>query len=281
MSCNQGFLCLVYPLREISQWFTISISYVCGGHEILLGTMDGTRHILIVDDDREIRALLSHFLEHHGYRVSVAPNGATMMQLLGKARIDLVILDIMLPGEDGLSLCRRLRVSGTLPIIMLTAVGGETDRVVGLEMGADDYLPKPFSTRELLARIRAVLRRSAMPAPGSPSGTGRVFEFAGWRLDVTRRRLYSPAKALVDLRAAEFDLLLALVERPQHVLTRDQLLDLARGRTATAFDRSIDVHISRLRHRLEVDPKEPELIKTVRSGGYVFAAPVTLNGAAW
>ena len=138
--------------------------------------MDGTRHILIVDDDREIRALLSHFLEHHGYRVSVAPNGATMMQLLGKARIDLVILDIMLPGEDGLSLCRRLRVSGTLPIIMLTAVGGETDRVVGLEMGADDYLPKPFSTRELLARIRAVLRRSAMPAPGSPSGTGRVFE---------------------------------------------------------------------------------------------------------
>ena len=243
--------------------------------------MDGTRHILVVDDDRELRTLLSNFLTEHGYRVSVAPNGAAMMQTLRAARIDLVILDIMLPGEDGLSLCRRLRASGTLPIIMLTAVGSETDRVVGLEMGADDYLPKPFNTRELLARVRAVLRRSAMPALGSAAGTGRVFEFAGWRLDVTRRRLHSPAKALVDLRPAEFDLLVALVERPQHVLTRDQLLDLARGRGSAAFDRSIDVLISRLRRRIEVDPKEPELIHTVRSGGYVFTAPVTLNGAAW
>jgi len=164
---------------------------------------------------------------------------------------------------------------------MLTAMGTEMDRVIGLEVGADDYLSKPFSARELLARVRAVLRRSAIPAPGSAAGTSRVFEFAGWRLDVTRRQLYSSAGALVDLRAAEFDLLLALVERPTHVLTRDQLLDLARGRTATAFDRSIDVHISRLRHRIEVDPKEPKLIKTVRTGGYVFAVPVTLNGAPW
>lgn len=236
---------------------------------------------MVVDDDREIRALVSNFLARNGYRVSAAANGAAMMQTLSAARIDLVILDIMLPGEDGLSLCRRLRVNGTMPIIMLTAIGEETDRVVGLEMGADDYLTKPFGTRELLARVRAVLRRSAMPAPGSATGSGRIFEFAGWRLDVTRRQLHSPAKALVDLRAAEFDLLLALVERPHHVLTRDQLLDLARGRGATAFDRSIDVHISRLRHRLEADPKEPELIKTVRSGGYVFAVPVTLNGAPW
>jgi two-component system, OmpR family, response regulator len=243
--------------------------------------MDGVKHILVVDDDIEIRGLLSDFLARNGYRVTVAPNGAAMMQTLGFARIDLVILDIMMPGEDGLSLCRRLRANGTMPIIMLTAASGEADRIVGLEMGADDYLPKPFSTRELLARVRAVLRRSAMPVPGSPAGTRRVFEFAGWRLDVTRRQLYSPAKALVDLRAAEFDLLLALVERPNHVLARDQLLDLARGRGATAFDRSIDVHISRLRHRIEVDPKEPDLIKTVRSEGYVFAAPVTLNGAAW
>ena len=244
--------------------------------------MDGSRHILVVDDDKEIRALLSDFLARSGYRVSVAQNGAAMMQTLGAARIDLVILDIMMPGEDGLSLCRRLRVAGTVPIIMLTAMGTEMDRVVGLEMGADDYLSKPFSARELLARVRAVLRRSAMPAPGSAAGTGRVFEFAGWRLDVTRRQLHSPAGALVDLRAAEFDLLLAFVERPSQVLTRDQLLDLARGRAATAFDRSIDVHISRLRHRIEVDPKEPKLIKTVRPGGYVFAAPVTLNGApAW
>jgi two-component system, OmpR family, response regulator len=204
-----------------------------------------------------------------------------MMQTLGAARVDLAILDIMVPGEDGLSLCRRLRVGGTMPIIMLTAMGDEMDRVLGLEMGADDYLAKPFSTRELLARIRAVLRRSVMPAPGSAAGTGRVFEFAGWRLDVTRRQLHSPAGAFVDLRAAEFDLLLALVERPSHVLTRDQLLDLARGRAATGFDRSIDVHVSRLRHRIEVDPKEPKLIKTVRAGGYVFAAPVTLNGVAW
>ena len=243
--------------------------------------MNGTPHILLVDDDRDIRTLLSDFLKGCGYRVSVAQNGAAMTQTLADARIDLIILDIMMPGEDGLSLCRRLRVNGTVPIIMLTAMGDEIDRVVGLEMGADDYLTKPFGNRELLARVRAVLRRSSMPAPGSGSGTGRIFEFAGWRLDVTRRRLYSPEKALVDLRAAEFDLLLALVERPQHVLTRDQLLDLARGRAAVAFDRSIDVHVSRLRHRLEADPKEPELIKTVRSGGYVFAAPVTLNGAAW
>ena len=195
--------------------------------------------------------------------------------------IDLIVLDIMMPGEDGLSLCRRLRAAGKIPIIMLTAMGTEMDRVVGLEMGADDYLAKPFSTRELLARVRAVLRRSAMPAPGSAVGTGRVFEFAGWRLDVTRRQLHSPANALVDLRAAEFDLLLALVERPSHVLARNQLLDLARGRSATPFDRSIDVHISRLRYRIEVDPKEPKLIKTVRTGGYVFAAPVTLNGGVW
>jgi len=243
--------------------------------------MNGTQHILVVDDDREIRTLLSEFLTRSGYRVSVAQNGAAMMQTLADARIDLIILDIMMPGEEGLSLCRRLRVNGVMPIIMLTAMGDEIDRVLGLEMGADDYLAKPFGNRELLARVRAVLRRSSMPVPGSASGTGRVFEFAGWRLDVTRRQLFSPAKALVDLRAAEFDLLLALVERPQHVLTRDQLLDLARGRAAIAFDRSIDVHISRLRHRLEADPKEPELIKTVRSGGYVFAAPVTLNGAAW
>ena len=248
---------------------------------MLPGVMDGSRHILVVDDDKELRALVSTFLERNGYRVSVAQNGAAMMQTLAAARVDLVILDVMMPGEDGLSLCRRLRVTGAMPIIMLTAMGRETDRVVGLEMGADDYLPKPFSTRELLARVRAVLRRSAMPAPGSAAGTGRVFEFAGWRLDVTRRQFHSPAKALVDLRAAEFDLLLALVERPNHVLTRDQLLDLARGRAANAFDRSIDVHISRLRHRIETDPKEPELIKTVRTGGYVFAAPSTLNGADW
>ncbi len=243
--------------------------------------MDTTRHILIVDDDGELRALLSDFLTRHDYRVSVAQNGAAMFQTLKAARIDLIVLDIMMPGEDGLSLCRRLRANGAMPIILLTAVDGETERIIGLEMGADDYVTKPFSARELLARIRAVLRRSAMPAPGSAAGTGRVFEFAGWRLDVMRRQLQSPERVLIDLRSAEFDLLLAFVERPNHVLTRDQLLDLARGRASTAFDRSIDLLVSRLRRRLEADPKEPELIKTVRSEGYVFTASVTLNGGAW
>jgi len=246
-----------------------------------LDTMEVTQHILIVDDDREIRSLLSDSLTSSGYRVSVAANGAAMMQTLSAARIDLIVLDITMPGEDGLSICRRLRATGTVPIIMLTSMSGEVDRIIGLEVGADDYLPKPFSTRELLARIRAVLRRTAMAPPGSPPGSKRIFEFAGWRLDATRRQLHSPANALVDLRTAEFDLLLALVERPEHVLTRDQLLDLARGRAASAFDRSIDVHISRLRYRIEADPKRPELIQTVRSGGYTFSAPVTMNGAAW
>lgn len=185
---------------------------------------------------------------------------------------------VMMPGEDGLSVCRRLRANGTIPIIMLTAKGSEFDRVAGLEIGADDYLS---SIHELLARVRAVLRRTAMPLQGSPAGARRVFEFAGWRLDVSRRELRSPANALVDLRAAEFDVLLALVEHPQRVLTRDQLLDLARGRATTTLDRTIDLYISWLRHRLEADPKEPALIKTMRSEGYIFTADVTLNGAPW
>jgi two-component system, OmpR family, response regulator len=220
--------------------------------------MDASPHILIVDDDRDICALVSKFLAEYGYRVSAAASGDAMRQTLATAHIDLVVLDIMLPGKDGLSLCRELRADGRLPIIMLTAIGSETDRVVGLEMGADDYLAKPFGPRELLARIRAVLRRTAIPFSGSELDRARVFEFAGWRLDAARRQLHSPAGALVDLRAAEFD--------------------LARGRATTPFDRSIDVHISRLRKRIEDDPKEPAIIKTVRSGGYVFAAPVTVEG---
>jgi two-component system OmpR family response regulator len=243
--------------------------------------MDASRHVLIVDDDGELLDLLSAFLRASGFRVSTAENGTAMMQTLNTARIDLIVLDIKMPGEDGLSLCRRLRPTSQIPIIMLTAFGSETDRVVGLEIGADDYVPKPFSTRELLARIRAVLRRTTVPRPGPPSASAaRVFEFAGWKLDVGRRQLRSPQNALVDLKTAEFELLLALVERPQHVLTREQLLDLARRRAPEAFDRSIDVSISRLRNRIETDPKDPELIKTVRSEGYVFAAPVTLNRSA-
>ena len=243
-----------------------------------LSSMKPTPHLLVVDDDAEICSLLSKFLAQYGYRVSVAGNGDAMMQTLENGRIDLIVLDIMLPGRDGLCLCRELRLRGKIPIIMLTALDGEADRIVGLEMGADDYLVKPFGPRELLARIRAVLRRAATPLPGSPEGVPQAFEFLGWHLDVARRQLYSPAGALVDLRTAEFDILLALVERPQRVLTRDQLLDIARGRATTPFDRSIDVHISRLRRRLERDPKGPAMIKTVRNSGYLFAAPVSQTG---
>ena len=238
-----------------------------------------TPHLLIVDDDRDIRDLLTKFFVQHGYRVSVAAEGRAMQQVLQAARIDLIVLDVMLPGEDGLSLCRRLRADSAIPIIMLTAKGEDTDRIVGLEMGADDYLPKDFNPRELLSRVRAVLRRTANLPAKEPPAASRVLEFHGWRLVLTRRQLLSPAGALVPLRSGEYEILLALVERPQRVLTRDQLLDLAHGRAANLFDRSIDVQISRLRRKIEADPKEPQFIKTVRSGGYVFSAVVTATGA--
>jgi two-component system OmpR family response regulator len=231
-------------------------------------------HLLIVDDDKELCSLLSKFLSRHGYRVSVAHNGGEMASILEASRVNLVILDLMLPGEDGLVLCRRLRATSTLPIIMLTAIGDETDRIIGLEMGADDYLAKVPNPRELLARVRAVLRRAGPPNARASVDQKRILEFAGWRLDVTHRQLFSAKNALVPLRAGEFDLLLALAERPQRVLSRDQLLDLSRGRSANVFDRSIDVQISRLRRKIEPDPKEPTLIKTVRSGGYILAANV-------
>ena len=235
-------------------------------------------HLLVVDDDREIRDLLARFLCKHGYRIETAADGREMFAALGAGRFDLLVLDLMLPGEDGLSLCRRVRADSDLPIIMLTAVGEETDRIVGLEMGADDYLAKPFSPRELLARIRAVLRR-ANETHRRPAGdrSGR-FEFHGWTLDTARRCLHAPDGAPVDLTAGEFGLLLALVEHPGRVLTRDQLLDLTRGREAGPFDRSVDIQVSRLRRKIEDDPKRPALIKTVRSGGYVFAGTVRESG---
>ncbi len=236
-------------------------------------------HLLIVDDDREICALLTKFMVRHGYRASSAGDGPAMMKALEAARIDLVVLDLMLPGEDGLSLCRRIRAVSTLPIIMLTAVGEETDRIIGLEMGADDYLAKPFNPRELLARIKAVLRRAGA-ARAATSPAGRVLAFYGWRLDTARRQLFSPEDVLVPLRAGEYDLLLAFLDHPQRVLSRDQLLDLARGRNASAFDRSVDVQVSRLRRKIEPDPAEPRLIQTVRGGGYIFSAVVEANGAA-
>ena len=233
-------------------------------------------HILVVDDDREIRDLLARYLGNHGYRVRVAADGREMRQALDDWSIDLIVLDLMLPGEDGLSLCRRLRADSTIPVIMLTAMGEETDRIVGLEMGADDYVAKPFNPRELLARIKAVLRRAEGGHAGRPGETGRpnVLVFAGWRFDLDRRELVSPQDVLVPLSAGEYELLAAFTTHPQRVLSRDQLLDLARGREAQPFDRAIDVQVSRLRRKIEGDPGNPTLIKTVRGGGYIFTPTI-------
>jgi two-component system OmpR family response regulator len=239
-----------------------------------MAAADRSTHVLIVDDDREIRELLSRFLDRNGLRVSLARDWREMDKILRDSRIDLVVLDLMLPGKDGLAICRELRASSAVPVIMLTAMGETTDRIVGLEVGADDYITKPFEPRELLARIRAVLRRRDTPGAVVPTGAG-VYQFAGWRLDPSRHRLTSPDGTVVSLSGGEFDLLQAFVERPGRVLTREQLLDLARGRAAVPFDRSIDVQVSRLRHKIEANPQLPELIVTVRGGGYVFTADVT------
>src|SRR5688572_17471740 len=235
-------------------------------------TMDISPHILVVDDDREIRNLVAKFLTRHGCRVTTVADGKEMRRALADRRIDLVVLDLMLPGEDGLSLCRRLRAESDLPVIMLTAMREDIDRILGLELGADDYLPKPFNPRELLARIRAVLRRTAAV---SPRGEGNAtLRFAGWRLEPAGRRLVGPDGREAELTGGEFDLLLALAERPGRVLSREQLLDLTRGRETAPFDRSVDSQVSRLRRKIEPNPSRPALIKTVRSGGYVFTPVV-------
>lgn len=235
----------------------------------------GSPHILVVDDHSEIRDLLKRFLEQHGMRVSCARDGKEMKRLLDEREFDLLVLDLMMPGEDGLTLCRELRVKSRLPIIMLTAMGEETDRIIGLEMGADDYLSKPFNPRELLARIKAVMRRTQAESLPAPETLTRDLRFDRWLLDVNRRELVDEEGVGMSLSTAEFDLLKVFLERPQRVLSRDQLLDLARGREAVAFDRAIDTLVSRLRRKLERDPKNPELIKTIWGGGYLFAADVT------
>jgi two-component system OmpR family response regulator len=235
--------------------------------------MERVPHLLIVDDDAEIRNLLSTLLTRRGYKVTTARDDQEMRHVLSSSRIDLLILDIMLPGKDGLTICRELRASRATPIILLTARADPVDRVVGLEMGADDYLPKPFDFRELEARIRAVLRRPPNDLRDLSNITS-TFVFAGWKLDSRQRQLLSPEGTVVDLTSGEFELLLVFVERPHRVLSRDQLMDLTRGRDATPFDRSIDLQISRLRRKIEGDPKEPELIKTVRNEGYLFTAVV-------
>jgi two-component system OmpR family response regulator len=233
-------------------------------------------HILVVDDDAEIRSLLREYLQKHGYRVTVVADGKAMQAALATARPDLVVLDLMLPGEDGFSLCRTLRARSSLPVIMLTARGEETDRIVGLEMGADDYLAKPFSPRELLARIRSVLRRARSLPDNLAPETVSALRFGGWTLDAATRNLTAPDGVIVPLSGTEYKLLRIFLAHPNRVLTRDQLIELMRSRDAEAFDRSIDVQVSRLRHRLREDAREPALIKTVRSQGYVLAAHVEI-----
>jgi two-component system OmpR family response regulator len=229
-------------------------------------------NILIVDDDSEIRRLLADFLTESGFRVTTAADGRRLREILSKAKIDLIVLDLMLPGKNGLDLCRQLRTSSTTPIIMLTAKGSETDRIVGLELGADDYLAKPFNPRELLARIKAVLRRSHGQAENSREG--RHLTFDGWTLDTLRRELHNPDGVIVDLSGGEYDLLLTFAEAPQRVLSRDHLLDLTRNRTPSGFDRTIDVQVSRLRRKLGSEDDGEALIKTVRGAGYMFVPSV-------
>lgn len=234
-------------------------------------------HILVVDDDPELRDLVGRVVEREGYRVSRAEDGRGMRRALEASAIDLIVLDIMLPGKDGLTLCRELRAEQmSTPVIMLTAKEGDIDRIIGLEMGADDYLPKPFNGRELVARIKAVLRRTGLPPQRHDEGpTPRFFCFAGWRLDVRTRELLSRDDVVVTLSTGEYELLLAFLKWPQTVLTRDQLLDLARGRSAILFDRSIDIQVSRLRRKLGDNPRKPRIIKTVWGGGYLFSPDVS------
>jgi two-component system OmpR family response regulator len=230
-------------------------------------------HLLIVDDDPGLRELLTDYLGRNEFRVSAVADGRGLWAALEREPVDLVILDLMLPGDDGLVLCRNLRARSPMPIIMLTARGDDTDRIVGLEMGADDYLPKPFNPRELLARIKGVLRRSRNPV-GEP-GEAKRFHFAGWTLDVAARQLVAPDGVLIPLGTSEYRLLRVFLEHPQRVLNRDQLLDFTQGREAAPFDRSIDVQVSRLRRRLRDDPREAAMIKTVRNEGYLLTVHVS------
>ncbi len=236
--------------------------------------MENKDRILVVDDDPEIRRLLADYLEKNGFEAVVARNGREMGQALERHAIDLVVLDLNLPDSDGLTLCRDLRVRSSMPVLMLTARGEEADRIVGIEMGADDYLVKPFSPRELLARIKTILRRTRALPPNMKAEAQRCLAFAGWRLDTATRTLTAADGVVVPLSGGEYRLLRVLLEHPNRVLNRDQLMELIHGREAEPFDRAIDVQISRLRQRLRDDSREPQLIKTVRGEGYVLAAAV-------
>lgn len=239
-------------------------------------------HLLIVDDDPQIRQLLCDYLSDAGFQVSTAADGKEMRRRLELNVIDLIVLDVMLPGDDGLVLCRELRAGKhkATPILMLTARDDETDRIIGLEMGADDYLTKPFAARELLARIKAVLRRTRMLPPNLQiTEAGQILAFGTWQLDTTARHLIDSEGTIVALSGAEYRLLRVFVDHPQRVLNRDQLLNLTQGREADMFERSVDLLVSRLRQRLNDDAREPAYIKTVRSEGYVFSMPVEIKEA--
>jgi len=239
--------------------------------------MSDNGHILVVDDQKEIFDVVQEYLTGEGYRVSTANDGNGMRRVLSQSHVDLVILDLMLPGEDGLTLARVLSDESGIGIIILTGRGETVDRIIGLEMGADDYLPKPFHLRELLARVKSVLRR-VQSRTGEPGQTTRSHaQFAGWTLDLSSRELMSPAGEEVRLTTGEFDLLAAFVNNPNQVLSRDRLLDLARNREAGPFDRTIDVQVGRLRRKLEEDPQNPSLIKTVRGSGYIFTPTVEMS----
>lgn len=242
-----------------------------------MAAMDTNSHILVVDDDREIRTLLAEYLDANGFRTLTATNGADMRKVLDESRVDLIVLDLTLPGEDGLTLCRNLRAQSNVPVIMLTARGEPLDRILGLEMGADDYLAKPFEPRELFARIRSVLRRTQALPPSMMRPEAKTMHFSGWTLDLTARHLLNQEGVVVALSGAEFRMLKVFLDHPNRILNRDQLLELTQGREADPFDRSVDIQISRLRQKLGDDARTPTIIKTIRNEGYVLATTVTLE----
>lgn len=239
--------------------------------------MQDAPHVVVVDDRGDIRDLVRQYLEQHGYEVSVADSGVALRRLMERQTVDLIVLDVMMPGEDGLTVCRQVRATSGVPIIFLTAMAEDADRIIGLELGADDYLVKPFNPRELLARIRAVLRRAAAPSPQPSARPPRNVRIGRWRLDMGRQEISGEDGVGIPLSTAEFRLLRVLVERPGLILSREQLLDLTVGRSADSFDRSIDNQVSRLRKKIEANPKHPSIIKTHWGGGYSLSAEVAFE----
>lgn len=238
--------------------------------------MNETAHILLVDDEASLREPLADYLSKQNFRVQQAADASIARSLLNACDFDIILSDIMMPGEDGLSFCRHVRERTDIPVIFISAKTEETERIIGLELGADDYITKPFSPRELVARIKVVLRRAGGNGVKSPANKGAVYQFSGWTLKTDQRSLLDESGVNVPLSSGEYQLLLALLSRAGHVLNRDQLLDMTQGREAHAFDRAVDNQISRVRRKIEKDPKNPEIIKTVWGGGYVLAGPVTL-----